>query len=234
MLFQWGARAATEQRRKALERLFQERPFAPEWPYSAADFDRLDNSVDDAFYAYPRLVTHIDDAAIAALTDYYRRTLRDDTDVLDLCSSWVSHLPDTYRGRRVVGLGMNAEELQRNPQLTEWVVCDLNRQPRLPFSDASFDYVTCVVSVDYLTRPLEVFREIGRVLRPGGMCIVSQSNRCFMQKAIALWLSTNDVEHAYIIGSYFHYAGGFENIQARDITRGAGDPMFVVCATRQA
>jgi SAM-dependent methyltransferase len=230
MIWPFGA---LQKRRQAFAKLFENPNFPPTWPYSGKDFDRLDNSPDELFYAEPRLVTHIDDDAIAALKSFYAETLRDDTDLLDLCSSWISHLPERYRPREVVGLGMNESELKRNRQLHRWVVQNLNQDPKLPFADNAFDYVTCVVSVDYLIKPLEIFREIHRVLRPGGMAIISQSNRCFMQKVIAIWLSTNDLEHAYIIGSYFHYAGGFENLQARDISRGRGDPMFVVTATKQ-
>lgn len=224
---------ALEKRRQAFAKLFETESFPPSWPYSDADFDRIDTSPDELFYAEPRLVTHIDENAIEALKAFYAETLRDDTDLLDLCSSWVSHLPDRYRPHEVIGLGMNEGELKRNRQLNRWVVQNLNEDPNLPFMDNSFDYVTCVVSVDYLIKPLEVFREIQRVLRPGGLAIISQSNRCFMQKVIAIWLSTNDLEHAYIIGSYFHYAGGFEDLQARDISRGRGDPIFVVMASKR-
>jgi len=230
MLWPFGA---LEKRRRAFAELFTNPNFPPSWPYTASDFERLDESPDELFYTQPRFVTHIDDDAIAALKSFYGETLRDGTDLLDLCSSWISHLPEQYRPRQVVGLGLNDLELKKNTRLDRWVVQNLNENPVFPFADDSFDYVTCVVSVDYLTKPLQVFREIRRVLRPGGMAIIAQSNRCFMQKVIAIWLSTNDLEHAYIIGSYFHYAGGFENLLARDISRGRGDPMFVVTATKQ-
>ena len=120
------------------------------------------------FYVEPRLVTHIDDAAIGALREHYSKFLPRQGRLLDLMSSWVSHYPDDLESERVAGLGMNAEELAENPQLTEWVVHDLNADPVLPYGDGEFDVVTIAVSVQYLTRPLEVFREIGRVLRPGG------------------------------------------------------------------
>ena len=123
------------------------------------------------FYSAPRFVTHIDDGAIASLTSYYRDNLQPNGDVLDLCSSWVSHLPNDLPLGRVVGLGMNARELEANERLTEFVQVDLNVSPKLPFDDNSFDACLNVVSVDYLCRPKEVFEEMHRVLRPGGQAI---------------------------------------------------------------
>ena len=151
--------------------------FPAEWPYSADDLQRMDESADMLFYSTPRFVTHIDDGAIAAVTQYYRKTLPAGADVLDLCSSWVSHLPKEVQFGRVVGVGMNARELEANEQLTEWVQADLNASPRLPFEDASFDACLNVVSVDYLNQPKEVFEEMHRVLRPGGQAVMSFSNR---------------------------------------------------------
>ena len=135
-------------------------------PFEEGHFRRADESDDANFYVQPRLVTHIDDAAIGALRDHYSRYLPKQGRLLDLMSSWVSHYPDDLESERVAGLGMNAEELAENPQLTEWVVHDLNAEPGAAvYGDGEFDVVTIAVSVQYLTRPLEVFREIGRVLR---------------------------------------------------------------------
>jgi ubiquinone/menaquinone biosynthesis C-methylase UbiE len=135
-------------------------------------------------------------------------------------------------GKRV-GLGMNKFELAQNKQLSEYVAQNLNKNPQFPFPDNTFDVVTCVVSIDYLNKPLEIFKEVRRVLKPGGRFIVSQSNRCFPTKAIQIWLNTNDMEHIFIIGSYFHYAGGFTPAAAFDISpsRGAlfgSDPMYII------
>ena len=157
--------------------------FPPEWPYSPSDFERQDESDDSIFYDQARLVYHIDDSAVSALTKYYATNLKDGDDVLDICSSWVSHYPKDFKGGNVVGLGMNEYELSQNEQLSSFVVKDLNEETKLPFDDESFDKVTIVVSVDYLNKPKEVFDEIGRVLRPGGECIISMSNRCFPTKA---------------------------------------------------
>ena len=144
---------------------------------------RQDESDDSIFYDQARLVYHIDDACVSALTQYYSESLNDGDDVLDICSSWVSHYPKDFKGGNVVGLGMNEYELSENKQLTSFDVKDLNKDPTFPHDDNSFDKVTCVVSVDYLNQPKEIFNEIGRVLRPGGEAIISMSNRCFPTKA---------------------------------------------------
>ncbi|CAN8326502.1 unnamed protein product [Cochlearia groenlandica] len=204
------------------------------FPFKEEDFQRFDESSDSTFYEAPRFVTHIDDAAISALTKYYSKVLpQSDTpgaSILDMCSSWVSHYPAGYKQERIIGMGMNEEELKRNPVLTEYIVQDLNVNPKLPFEDNSFQVITNVVSVDYLTKPLVVFKEMNRVLKPGGLAIMSFSNRCFFTKAISIWTSTGDTDHALIVGSYFHYAGGFEPPQAVDISPNPGrsDPMYIV------
>lgn len=229
-----------------------------EWPYSGLDLARMDESSDIYFYQEPRFVTHIDDGAIAALTAYYEQAIVPDSDVLDICSSWVSHLPQGLALGRVAGLGMNARELEANPALSEWVQADLNVDPKLPFADESFDYVLNVVSVDYLSQPKEVFEEMHRVLRPGGQAIMSFSNRCFPSKAVKMWLNADDERRQKIVASYYHYApsGGWENIMAIDLQAGAkpimntgglpdlgalfrnimpaGDPMFIVRANKCA
>lgn len=155
--------------------LQESEPGAPDFSYPGAcpfrtHLCEVDESMDSVFYDSPRLVYHIDDAAVAALTQFYAENLKNGDDVLDICSSWVSHYPvkDDWQPGKVVGLGMNDYELSQNPQLNEYVVRDLNMDPVLPFEDASFDKVTCVVSIDYLNKPLQIFEEIGRVLRPGG------------------------------------------------------------------
>lgn len=181
-------------------------PWDDEPPFGKGGFRRLDETDDALFYSTSRFVLHVDDAAIAACKRFYTQTFQElaaerqqPLDVLDLCSSWVSHFPDDgvdgVRFGRVAGLGMNAEELAANKQLSEWVVRDLNKQPVLPYADGSFDAVTCTVSIDYLTQPLAVMREVARVLRPGGRVSVLISNRLFFSKAVALWTGKDDLEH---------------------------------------
>ena len=201
-------------------------------------FDRDDPTTDDRFYAYPRLVTHIDDEAIDAVGDLYAELGLDGSApeprrVLDLMSSWVSHL-HTAPAELVV-LGMNAAELAANPMATERVVQDLNDDPRLPFPDDSFDGVLCCVSIDYLTRPIEVLAEAARVLRPGAPAVITFSDRCFPTKAIHGWLSTDDAGRAAIVAHYLRAAGGFTEPEVAERTPPRtsgyrGDPLYAVVA----
>ena len=200
----------------------------PQYPEQA--FRRYDETPDEQFYRTPRLVTHIDDRAIAAVTDLYREYFPQDGAVLDLMSSWVSHLPPEVSYRRVAGLGMNEEELRRNPRLDEYVVQNLNVNPQLPFEDGRFDGVGCCVSIDYLTRPVEVLREVGRILKPGAPTIISFSNRCFPTKAVAIWNQLDDKGHMRLVEGYLQEAGDFGNIRSLDRSprRMFSDPLYAV------
>lgn len=187
-------------------------------------FDRMDPSDDALFYSVARKVVHLEPGAIEALRAVYAKRFPSAATVLDLMSSWRSHLPDGLD--RVVGLGMNAEEMAANPQLDEWVVHDLNREPRLPFPARSFDAVTCAVSVQYLVHPFEVFADVGRVLAPGGPVVVSFSNRCFPTKAVALWLAADDDDHRLVVREYLERSG-FVDV-SDEIVKTPDDPLFVV------
>jgi SAM-dependent methyltransferase len=206
-----------------------EAPFLPE------HFRRMDERDDALFYTQPRLVTHIDDHAIEAIRCLYAELLPPEGQVLDLMSSWVSHMPDELSACRVIGLGMNETELRENDRLDAHVVHDINADPRLPFDDASFDACVIAVSVQYLVHPIEVSCEVARVLRPGAPFVITFSNRLFPEKAIALWYSTNDEQHARIVQAYFHYAGGFESVTAQDRSPKLDiptDPLYAVWGYR--
>ncbi|MSQ23968.1 MAG: methyltransferase domain-containing protein [Chloroflexi bacterium] len=195
----------------------------------ADGFRRYDESPDAHFYVQPRFVTHIDDPAIAAVSEIYRERLPGDGAILDLMSSWVSHLPAEVVYREVVGLGMNADELAANPRLTRWLVHDLNVNPRLPFGDQEFDAATICVSVQYLTQPITVFREVGRLLRPDAPLIITFSNRCFPTKAIDLWQRLGDVGHVQLVRRYFELAGNWASIETLDRSPAdESDPLFAV------
>lgn len=200
-----------------------------EFPLPPQAFSRQDESDDADFYQETRLVHHFGDAPREVLTRHYSEILpRGPRCHVDLCSSWVSHLPTEYRPVDCVGLGMSAAELAENKQLTRYVVKNLNLDPTLPFADGSVDVFTNAMSVDYLCRPLEVFKEMRRCLCPGGIAIMSFSNRCFPSKVISVWLSTNDLQHCAIAASYFHYTG-FEDVKAEQVYTGVQhDPLHII------
>ena len=190
-------------------------------------FAREDESPDEAFYAEPRFKTHIDDATIAALTRYYREILKPGDRVLDLMSSWISHLPEDLELSFVAGHGMNQQELDRNPRLNERLVQNLNHNPVLPWPDNHFDAVLIAVSVQYLTRPFEVFAEIARVLAPGGRCVVAMSHRLFPTKAVYAFQVLAPAERCRLVGSYMGLAG-FEGVEVLDRSPANADPLWVV------
>ncbi len=172
---------------------------------SEADRERLDEREDTAFYAQPRFVTHVDDAFRDRLTALYAELLSPGDRVFDATSSWISHLPDVELAE-VVGHGLNGEELAANDRLDRWFVRDLNANPSLPLPEDAFDAVCCAVSVQYLTRPAAVFREFARVLAPGGVLVVSFSNRMFPTKAVRAWREADTDGRAELVESYAHAA----------------------------
>jgi hypothetical protein len=193
-------------------------------------FDKADPSPDAEFYSFPRFVTHIDDSAIAAVTQVYRELLPAGGIVLDLMSSWVSHLPEDVAYASVVGHGMNVEELAANPRLSRWFVQDLNIEPALPLDDGGFDGVCLCVSVQYLQRPVDVFGQVRRVLRPGAAFVVSFSNRCFPAKAVAIWQAFSSPDQQRLVGAYMR-AAGFTDVAQRESMPLRGDPLWVVIGT---
>jgi SAM-dependent methyltransferase len=199
-------------------------------------FAKLDGEPDELFYEPVRLVTHIDDGAISALTDFYRDRLPAGGVLFDLMSSWVSHLPPEIRYAEIVGHGMNAEELAANPRLDRWFVQNLNRETRLPLSAASVDAAMICVSIQYLERPIAVLREVRRVLRPAAPIVVAFSNRCFWTKAVAIWRALGDDGHAGLVEAYLRHAGfdGIATRRLREWVEDESDPLFAVVGENPA
>lgn len=224
------------------ESLLRNAEYGASWPYGESDFQRVDSRPDEEFYKVPRMVRHIDEHGVKMLKQYYGGLLQREGvhDVLDICSSVESYLPGGWEGRgRVVGLGMNEEEMKGNDALTEVIVRDLNVENGLEgLEDGCFDLVMCNLSVDYLVRPIEIMREARRVLRRGGRVAVSFGDRLFGTKAVAVWTGGGDEEHVTYVGELLHYAGGFGDLRAVDLTdRGwagevKGDPLYVVEAVK--
>ena len=207
---------------------------------------KLDNSDDALFYDYPRFVNHVDDRFIQQLTDLYRQRLQPQTRILDLMSSWVSHLPPEIEFAHVEGHGLNAEELARNPRLNHYFVQNLNQNQILPFADQTFDAVLNTVSVQYLQYPEKVFAEIHRILKVGGIAIISFSNRMFYQKAIQGWRDAEERDRPRLVVKYFaSVPKGFTrpellaNVPPSSpflsmLGMASADPFYAVIATRCA
>jgi len=193
-------------------------------------FTKLDDEADEIFYEPPRLVCHIDEGAIAALTGFYRNLLPPNGVLLDLMSSWVSHLPPEIAYKEVVGHGMNAAELAANPRLNRWFIQNLNRETSLPLGDASLDAAMICVSIQYLQQPVAVLREVARLLRPAAPLVISFSNRCFWTKAVAIWRALDDEGHAQLVERYLRHAG-FARIETHRLAEwveDVSDPMTAV------
>jgi hypothetical protein len=198
----------------------------PELPPGA--FRKEDGAADDQFYLDARLTTHIDDTAINALTQVYREVLPAGGVVLDLMSSWVSHLPEDVSYGEVIGHGMNAQELAANPRLSRWFLQDFNQDQTLPLESASIDGAAICVGVQYLQQPVRLLRDVARVLKPGAPVVISFSNRCFPTKAVAVWLSLDGAGHARLVDLYLRRAR-FDRVELRRVLDGwRSDPLTVL------
>ncbi len=181
--------------------------------FAADPFKRENEISDQKFYSKPRLVTHIDDTAIHAISDLYGRFIKNGMAVLDLMSSWKSHIPENIELRVLTGLGLNTEELENNDQLTDYVIHDLNGDPSLPFDDNTYDAVICTVSVEYLTQPFEVFKEVARILKADGYFILTFSNRWFPPKVTKIWKEIHEFERIGLVLEYFLKTERFKNLE---------------------
>ena len=207
------------------------------------DRTKLDDTDDTLFYSFPRFVTHVDEGFIQQLTDLYRERLKPNTRIFDMMSSWVSHLPDEMEFAHVEGHGLNEEELARNPRFDRYFVQNLNQNPKFPLPDGDFDAVLNCVSVKYLQYPDAVFSEIVRILKPGGIAIISFSNRMFYQKAITAWRDASEASRVELVKQYFESVPGFSKPEVivrtsnapkflQMLGAGGGDPFYAAIASR--
>lgn len=212
--------------------------------YINGAFTRDDEKSDQVFYKNPRMVNHIDETARQQIGELYGRFLKPGSRILDLMASWNSHYQLKPGSAEVVGLGLNEEELAANPLLTESVLQDLNSQPILPFPDNHFDAATCTVSIEYLIDPVTVLNEVARVLKPGGVFVITFSDRWFPPKAINLWKELHPFERVALVIDYFKKSGDFTGLQTESIRgyprpvsdwspsgRSHADPVFAVWAS---
>lgn len=208
---------------------------------SPAERDKLDRSDDTLFYAEPRFVHHLDASFRARLTQLYRERIPACAVVLDLMSSWVSHLPEDITYQEVIGHGLNGEELAANPRLDRHWLQNLNTTQQLPLADNSVDAVLIVAGWQYLQQPEAVAAELLRVVRPRGEVIVAFSNRMFFQKAPQIWTDGSDRDHlAYVAEVLTAQGWPTPQVVAKETPApgllgwvgGKGDPFFAVIATK--
>ena len=207
-----------------------------ESPYPQDSFRKDDETDDELFYVEPRLVVHVDDNAINSIQSYYSKVFPENAIVLDLMSSWKSHFPKNKQFKKTIGLGLNAIEMENNPGLDEFLVQNINVDPTLPFEANYFDAVVIVVSIQYVSKPIELFQEIARILKTDCFCHVIYSNRMFPTKAVWLWKALSDDMRAQLIASYFHSTDNFGKPEFKTITEvadGSIDPVFVVSSKKQ-
>ena len=196
----------------------------PELPSRA--FAKADPTSDLLFYREPRLVAHIDDGAVAAVTALYREALPPGGTVLDLMGSWISHLPPEVEYGEVIGHGMNEAELAANPRYDRWFIQDLNADSALPLGPANIDAATVCVAIQYLQQPVAVLDSVRRVLRPGARAVITFSNRCFPTKAVAIWQALGGEDQCRLVELYLTRAGFAEASSRRLPSR--GDPVWAV------
>ena len=181
------------------------------------------------------MVVHIDEGAIAAVSKLFKDLIPPESAVLDLMCSWRSHWPQGHPKSRLVGLGLNAAEMEDNPDLDDYVVHNVNTDPALPFAGEIFDATVITVSPQYLTRPVETFQHVNRVLKPGGIFIVTFSNRMFPTKAVRIWRTSSDQGHMDLVTSYMEGAGNFDDIKAGFVNAEQSppaDPIFAVVSRK--
>ncbi len=192
-------------------------------------FDRIDETTDSNFYQQERKVHHLDANARQSIAELYGKLISNGGKVLDLMASWESHLPQSLNDIQLSGQGMNEAELKANPQLGDYCLHDLNQNPVMPYENESFDAVICTASVEYLIQPLKVFAEIRRILRPGGQCIMTFSNRWFPTKSIALWAEMHEFERVGLVVEYFRqsgWVGKINTLSSRGLHRPVDDPHY--------
>jgi len=179
--------------------------------YSKEDFVRDDEQDDVEFYQNERFVSHLDLLALETVEKVIVALIpKKNAVILDLMASWDSHIPPSVKPEQVIGLGLNEKELSENKTLSRYVIHDLNKDPHLPFEDNVFDAVICTVSVDYMTQPVKVFKEIGRILKPGGLNLMIFSNRMFAPKAVHIWRESSERERVWLVEDFFKESGAFD------------------------
>ncbi len=182
--------------------------------FNPHSFERDDETDDQEFYKFLRMIDHLDSIALETVTEVIKNLIIEDRPViLDLMAGWNSHISLRVNPLKLVELGLYEEELNANKTLGEYIIHDINKDPTLPFNSNSFDVVLNTLSVQYITRPLELFKEVGRMLKPKGLFLVIFSNRMFYPKAVRPWKESSEEERIILVDEYFKASGLFEATQ---------------------
>ena len=159
---------------------------------SSYDRTKADISDDEIFYQQPRFVHHLSDSFRNRLTSLYSEFLLNHHIILDLMSSWVSHLPSNISYKKVIGHGMNEAELSSNERLDKFFVQNLNKKQNMPIEDSSVDVGLIVAGWQYLQYPEKVSLELSRVIKSDSLLIISFTNRAFWTKAPNIWTYSSE------------------------------------------
>ncbi|WP_288261532.1 methyltransferase domain-containing protein [uncultured Prochlorococcus sp.] len=155
---------------------------------------KLDESNDEEFYSYPKFVYHLDANFRQNLSEVYKNEIADCATVLDLMSSWDSYLPKGKKYKKVIGHGLNKQELEKNKILNSYWIQNFNLNQEIPLDSGSVDYCLMVAAWQYLQYPENLTNEISRILCNKGKFIIAFSNRAFWHKAPNIWTSSSEEE----------------------------------------
>ena len=154
--------------------------------------DKIDDSDDQIFYQNPRYVNHLSFSFRNRLTNLYSKYLYSNNVILDLMSSWVSHLPTNTKYKKIIGHGMNESELRANKRLDSFWVQNLNKIQILPIEDSSVDTGLIVAGWQYLQYPEKISLELSRIIKKDSLLIISFSNRAFWTKSPNIWTNSSE------------------------------------------
>ena len=201
---------------------------------------KLDESNDEEFYSDPKFVYHLDANFRQNLSDLYEREIDNYSTVLDLMSSWDSYLPEDKKYKKVIGHGLNKQELERNKILDTYWIQNFNLNQEIPLENESVDYCLMVAAWQYLQYPENLTREILRILSNQGKFIIAFSNRAFWHKAPNIWTASSEEERVKYVRKVLITNGFNEpkiikkfNQSARNIFNFLNkDPFYCLIATK--
>ena len=153
-----------------------------------------DESNDSLFYSSPKFVYHLDSNFRQNLSKLYEEEIKNNSTVLDLMSSWDSYLPKNVNYKKVIGHGLNKEELEKNKAFDNYWVQNFNINQKIPLENETIDFCLMVAAWQYLQYPEKISEEIARILNQNGKFIIAFSNRAFWHKAPNIWTYSSEIE----------------------------------------